>query len=84
THYELVAERIRDAVRRPGRPAVALYPSAGAVAAQALRRIGAEPAPSAEPGAGLAVLLGGRVSDMPEAALAYAEGRRLMVATPAH
>lgn len=83
THYELVAERIRDAVRRPGRPAVALYPSAGAVAAQALRRIGAEPAPSAEPGAGLAVLLGGRVSEMPEAALAYPEGRRLMVATPA-
>ncbi|WNI26325.1 aspartate/glutamate racemase family protein [Streptomyces sp. ITFR-16] len=77
THYELVAERIRDAVRRPGRPSVALYGSAGAVAAQALRRIGAEPAPSAEPSASLAVLLGGRPSELPDVALAYPEGRGL-------
>ncbi|TWF91894.1 glutamate racemase [Streptomyces brevispora] len=83
THYELVAERIRSAVRQPGRPPVALYPSAGAVAAQALRRIGAVPAPSAEPGTGLVVLLGGRESEMPEAALAYPEGLRLSVVSPA-
>ncbi|MEV7404456.1 aspartate/glutamate racemase family protein [Streptomyces sp. NPDC091267] len=83
THYELVAERIRSAVQQPGRPPVILHGSAGAVAAQALRRIGAVPAPSAEPGTGLAVLLGGRVSDMPEAALAYPEGRRLTAVSPA-
>ncbi|WP_329617821.1 aspartate/glutamate racemase family protein [Streptomyces brevispora] len=83
THYELVAERIRSAVQQPGRPPVALYGSAGAVAAQALRRIGAVPAPSAEPATALAVLLSGRVSDIPEAALAYPEGRGLAVVSPA-
>ncbi len=79
THYELVAERIRDAVRQPGRPAVDLYGSADAVAAQALRRIGAEPAPSAEPAAGIAVLLGGHAGELPDVALAYPEGRLLAV-----
>lgn len=74
THYELVAERIRGAVQRPGRPPVVLYGSAGAVAAQALRRIGAEPAPSAEPAAGVTVLLSGHLAELPEAALAYREG----------
>ncbi|MEU1348617.1 glutamate racemase [Streptomyces sp. NPDC005775] len=78
THYELVAERIRGAVQRPGRPPVVLYGSAGAVAAQALRRIGAEPAPSAEPATGVTVLLGGRPGELPEAALAYGEGRGLV------
>ncbi|MGW9120852.1 glutamate racemase [Streptomyces sp. NPDC055663] len=83
THYELVAERIRDAVRRPGLPPVALYGSADAVAAQALRRIGVEPAPSAEPSTSLAVLLSGRPADLPEAALAYAEGQLLGAVSPA-
>lgn len=78
THYELVAERIRGAVQRPGRPPVVLYGSAGAVAAQAMRRIGAEPAPSAEPAAGVTVLLGGHPGELPEAALAYREGRGLV------
>ncbi|MCX4733930.1 glutamate racemase [Streptomyces sp. NBC_01363] len=82
THYELVGERIRAAVRQPGLPPVALHGSAGAVAAQALRRIGAEPAPSAEPSAGLAVLLGGRPADLPQAALAYAEGQLLGAVSP--
>ncbi|MFD6531657.1 glutamate racemase [Streptomyces sp. NPDC060184] len=77
THYELVADRVADALRRPGRPPVVLHGSAGAVAAQALRRIGAEPAPSAEPTGSLTVLLGGREADLPEAALTYAEGRLL-------
>ncbi|MFF1649536.1 glutamate racemase [Streptomyces sp. NPDC058240] len=82
THYELVGERIRAAVRQPGLPPVALHGSAGAVAAQALRRIGAEPAPSAEPSAGLAVLLSGRPADLPKAALAYAEGELLGAVSP--
>ncbi|MGW0936756.1 glutamate racemase [Streptomyces sp. NPDC002666] len=83
THYELVAERIRGAVQQPGRPPVVLHGSAGAVAAQALRRIGAEPAPSAEPSSGLVVLLGGHPSELPEAALAYAEGRGLAAVSSA-
>lgn len=83
THYELVAERIRGAVQQPGRPPVVLHGSAGAVAAQALRRIGAEPAPSAEPSSGLVVLLGGHPSALPEAALAYAEGRGLVAVSSA-
>jgi glutamate racemase len=45
THYELVAERIRTAVRPGGRPPLALHASAGAVATQALRRIGARLGP---------------------------------------
>ncbi|MEU9202578.1 aspartate/glutamate racemase family protein [Streptomyces sp. NPDC048332] len=77
THYELVAERIRAAVQQPGRPPVVLHGSAGAVAAQALRRVGAEPAPSAERSGGLVVLLGGRPSELPQPALAYVEGRGL-------
>ncbi|MFD0342270.1 glutamate racemase [Streptomyces sp. NPDC127117] len=83
THYELVAERIRAAVRQPGLPPVALHGSAGAVAAQALRRIGAEPAPSAEPSAALEVLLSGRPAELPGPALAYAEGRLLGAVSPA-
>ncbi|MGW7053660.1 glutamate racemase [Streptomyces sp. NPDC054887] len=77
THYELVVERIRAAVQPPGLPRVALLGSAEAVAAQALRRIGAPPAPAAAPGATLTVLLSGRDSALPAAALAYAEGRLL-------
>lgn len=77
THYELVAERIRAALQQPGAPALVLYGSAEAVAAQALRRIGAEPAPAATPSGGLAVLLSGRPADLPAATLAYAEGRLL-------
>ncbi|WP_330237784.1 glutamate racemase [Streptomyces sp. NBC_00525] len=74
THYELLAERIHAAV---GGPPVTLYGSAGAVAAQALRRIGAEPAPSAEPSSAIAVILSGRAAELPRAALAYPQGRGL-------
>ncbi|MFF4952979.1 glutamate racemase [Streptomyces chattanoogensis] len=77
THYELVAERICAALQQPGAPALALYGSAEAVAAQALRRIGAEPAPAAAPTGGLRVILSGRPGPLPAAALAYAEGRLL-------
>ncbi|MGW2027169.1 glutamate racemase [Streptomyces decoyicus] len=77
THYELVAERIRAALQQPGTPALALHGSAEAVAAQALRRIGAEPAPAAAPTGGLSVILSGRPAGLPATALVYAEGRLL-------
>ncbi|MCG7206079.1 glutamate racemase [Streptomyces arenae] len=83
THYELVAERIRAAVRRPGGTPLALHGSADAVAAQTLRRIGASPAPGA-PATGLVtVLLNGREGELPEAALSYAEARLLRTVAPA-
>ncbi|MBM7058070.1 glutamate racemase [Streptomyces durocortorensis] len=82
THYELVATRIRDALQRPGRPPLALHASAGAVAAQALRRIGAAPAPTADPSGGLTVLQAGRAAALPAAALTYAEGRMLAAGAP--
>ncbi|MFD7441621.1 glutamate racemase [Streptomyces sp. NPDC059909] len=90
THYELVAERIRTAVsagRPDGLPPVALHGSAGAVAAQALRRIDARPEPAATPTTRLTVLLSGREGALPGAALTYAEGRLLGAVnpvTPAH
>ncbi|WP_328911854.1 MULTISPECIES: glutamate racemase [unclassified Streptomyces] len=73
THYELVGDRIAAAV-----PGAALYRSADAVAAQALRRI---PVESAGQGR-LDVLLNGKASALPAAALAYAEGA-LLATTPA-
>lgn len=84
THYELVAERIRAAVQRPGRPPLVLHGSADAVAAQALRRIGELPAPDADPGGTLTVLLSGRPGELPAAASGYAEGLSLLAVTPAH
>ncbi|SEO52263.1 glutamate racemase [Actinacidiphila rubida] len=91
THYELVGDRISAAV-----PGAALYGSADAVAAQALRRLGADGdgtidgvagGTPAAPGGGtrpgtLDVLLNGRPSALPEVALAYREGA-LLAATPA-
>ncbi|WP_206323818.1 aspartate/glutamate racemase family protein [Streptomyces sp. HNM0574] len=84
THYELVGERIRAAVRPDlaRHPAgdetpLAFHGSAGPVAAQALRRVGAAPDPTAEPTGSLTVLLGGRPSPLPPAASTYAEGRLL-------
>ncbi|CAM5646358.1 Glutamate racemase OS=Streptomyces alboniger OX=132473 GN=CP975_03955 PE=4 SV=1 [Streptomyces alboniger] len=83
THYELVTERIRAAVQRPGFPPLVLHGSAGAVAAQALRRLGEQPAPRATADGTLTVLLSGREGVLPEAALAYAEGRLLKAVSPA-
>ncbi|WP_069812157.1 glutamate racemase [Streptomyces sp. TP-A0874] len=77
THYELVTDRIRAAVQRPGGPAVTLHGSAGAVAAQALHRIGARPEPSAVASDDTTVLLSGREVGLPAEALRYAEGRTL-------
>ncbi|MEU1629422.1 aspartate/glutamate racemase family protein [Streptomyces sp. NPDC020096] len=84
THYELVTDRIRAAVQSPGTPEIVMYGSADAVAAQALRRIGAAPAPDAEPSGSLTVIHGGRLEALPAAALAYAEGRALAGAAATH
>jgi glutamate racemase len=84
THYELVTDRIRAAVQPAGGPEVVMYGSADAVAAQALRRIGATPAPDAEPTGGLTVILNGRPEPLEAAALAYAEGRALAGAAATH
>lgn len=83
THYELVADRIRTALQRPGPPPLVLHSSAGAVAAQALRRIGVQPAPEAPADGTLTVILSGREAALPAPALAYAEGRRLQRAVSA-
>ncbi|MET9503359.1 aspartate/glutamate racemase family protein [Streptomyces sp. NPDC006622] len=83
THYELVAERIRAAVQGAGRPPLVLHGSAGAVAAQALRRIGSRPDPGASALGEVTVLLSGRPGALPAPALAYAEGRLLQETSPA-
>ncbi|GHJ42294.1 glutamate racemase [Streptomyces sp. TS71-3] len=85
THYELVAERIRGALQRAGLPPLVMHGSAGAVAAQALRRIGVQPTgPDTAAGeiGGLTVLLSGREAPLPAEALAYPEGRHLTAASP--
>ncbi|MFF3372365.1 glutamate racemase [Streptomyces sp. NPDC002680] len=82
THYELVAERIRAAVQRPGNPPLVLHGSAGAVAAQTLRRLGAHPAPEAPADGTLTALLNGVARPLPAPALAYEEGRLLQAAIP--
>ncbi|MBO1334426.1 glutamate racemase [Streptomyces sp. VRA16 Mangrove soil] len=82
THYELVAERIRAALRQPGVEPPVFHGSAGAVAAQALRRAG-ERARAATGRGGLTVILSGREESLPQAALTYAEGRALQVVSHA-
>ncbi|MFF0447573.1 glutamate racemase [Streptomyces sp. NPDC004609] len=79
THYELVAARIRAAIGRP----VVLHGSADAVAAQALRRIGAPAADRPGPPGGLTVILSGRESVLSDQALGYAEARLLRAVTSA-
>lgn len=82
THYELVAERIEAALGTgPDGSRPVLYGSADAVAAQALRRLGAGPAPEAAPAGGLTVLLGGEPAELPANACAYAEGQLLAAAS---
>ncbi|MFI6345695.1 glutamate racemase [Streptomyces sp. NPDC050560] len=83
THYELVAERIRAAVRPTGTPPLVLHGSAGAVAAQALRRCGEQPAPQAPARGRLTVLHGGTEATLAAEALAYPEGRLLAAVSPA-
>lgn len=87
TEYELAADLITSAL-----PGVALFGSAAAVAAQALRRVAAAANGASEtrgtsgpaPGRGtgtLRVLLSGRLSSLPPAALRYPAGR-LLAAMP--
>lgn len=85
THYELVAGRIRAATSpaASGGRQTSLLGSAGAVAAQTLRRLGAAPAPEAPPSGGLTVLLSGAPGELPAAAGTYAEGRLLAETSPA-
>jgi glutamate racemase len=83
THYELVAERIRAALQRPDSPPLALHGSAGAVAAQTLRRLAEPSAPQTGAGGTLTVLLSGRTGGLPASALHYAEGRLLLAASAA-
>lgn len=73
THYDLVDDEITAALGEGPR----LFTAAHAVAAQTLRRLGAGPAPDAEPTGTLRVLSSGRPSDLPKAALAYPAGRYL-------
>ncbi|MEW1639202.1 aspartate/glutamate racemase family protein [Streptomyces sp. NPDC093801] len=78
THYELVEDAIREALAvRTGGADLRYHGSAEAVAVQALRRIGAEPAPGLPRTGGLTVLHSGRPSALSAAALGYAEGRLL-------
>jgi len=76
TEYELAAERISQAV-----PGAVTFGSAGAVAAQALRRAPAGASAGATAadsrGAAVRVLLSGRLSPLPAAALRYPEGQLL-------
>ncbi|GAB2970796.1 aspartate/glutamate racemase family protein [Streptomyces pseudoechinosporeus] len=83
TNYELVAQRIRAAVQKPGLPPLVLHGSAGAVAAQALRRIGERPAAEAAADPALTVILSGREGALPAPALTYAEGLLLHAVSPA-
>ena len=77
TEYELAAGEIAAAL-----PGTTLFGSAAAVAAQALRRAGADGSGTRPPGTPRAagtvqVLLSGRRADLPAAALLYPEGRLL-------
>ncbi|MCK1797704.1 aspartate/glutamate racemase family protein [Streptomyces sp. XM4193] len=82
THYELVGERIRGAVRLDGRPAPDTHGSARAVAAQALRRAGALPKSPAHPVGTVTVLHSGRPAGLGGTAQVYAEGRLLAAPSP--
>lgn len=76
THYPLVSDAIAAAL-----PGVRLYDSSRAVAGQALRRLGLDPDPGADP-AGLSVLLSGEEGDLPATARAYPIGAALATAGP--
>lgn len=76
THYDLVGEQITGALGG----GATLFSAAEAVAAQTLRRVGAEPGRGAAGRRGegtITVLASGRPSRLPAAALAYPAGRSL-------
>lgn len=74
THYELVADRIRDAVAPAAAAELTLLGSAEAVAAQALRRVAD---PTRRGGGTLTVLHAGAPAALPAAALGYSEALSL-------
>jgi glutamate racemase len=74
THYPLVSDAIAAAL-----PGVRLYDSSRAVAGQALRRLGLDPVPGADP-AGISVVLSGDEGDLPTTARAYPVGVALAAA----
>lgn len=76
THYPLVSDAIAAAL-----PGVRLYDSSRAVAGQALRRLGLDPAPEADP-ARVSVLLSGDEGDLPATARSYPVGAALATAGP--
>ncbi|GAA1109589.1 glutamate racemase [Nocardiopsis composta] len=78
THYDLVSTEISAALG--GGPA--LFTAAQAVAAQTLRRIGAEPDPAARRTGTVRVLASGRPAELPKAALAYPAGEVLAEPAP--
>lgn len=73
THYELAAGRIRDHLTSVTGAPVTLYGTADAVAAQALRRVGAAPDPAAPATGTLRVFASGRPAILPDAAHGYPE-----------
>jgi glutamate racemase len=77
TEYELATAMIGAAL-----PGTTLFGSAAAVAAQALRRAGLQADGNGNGNGTLRVLLSGRASGLPAAALRYPEGR-LLAALPA-
>lgn len=82
THYELVASQIRASLHRPSLITPILRGSADAVAAQALRRLSGRPGAATAGAGSLTVLLSGRESQLPAAALTYPAGA--YIATQAH
>lgn len=78
THYDLVGARISEALGHRAE----LFTAAEAVAAQALRRIGAAERPAGAPGR-VRVLASGRPAPLPAAALTYPAGRALTDGAPA-
>ncbi|GAA4946062.1 aspartate/glutamate racemase family protein [Streptomonospora halophila] len=73
THYDLVEERISEALG--GR--AEMFTAAGAVAAQTLRRLGIPASPELPLTGGVTVLASGRPTRLPAAARAYPSGAAL-------
>ncbi|MFC3999175.1 glutamate racemase [Nocardiopsis sediminis] len=74
THYDLIGDEISAALGHRAE----LFTAAGAVAAQALRRMGIDPAPGLARTGTLTVLASGRPADLPKAALTYPAGTALL------
>lgn len=78
THYGLVADRIVRALAARGITGIELFDSPAAVAAQTLRRVGADLAPQARSSRILAVYQSGESGRLPAVLSEYPAGRRLL------